>query len=78
MSEEKLYTLYSWYFDGEGGYGVCEKENLPPKASYNIEIIGDFNTISELKELIIKDDPNYPMAFVKPTAEGLMEGLLSK
>lgn len=75
MDEERAYTLYAWHFDGEGGYGVCKKEDFPPKAIRAIERIGDFTTESELRQLIIEDDPEYADVFVNPTVEVLMDGL---
>lgn len=75
MNEERVYTLYTWALNGECGYGVCKKEDFPPKTNHHIERIGDFKTAFELEQLIIAYNPDYPEILAKSTAEGLMEGL---
>lgn len=64
MSEEKLYTLYAWRTDDEGGYAVCKREEFSPSLRYRPESgpwarpsikIGDFNTIEELTDLIFAE-----------------------
>ena len=64
LEEEKLYTLYSWRTDDEGGYGVCKKDKFSYKVGYRPETgpwarpsiwVGDFNTFEELTELISKE-----------------------
>lgn len=65
---EKTYALYSWCADDEGGYGVCLSEKFTPNLNYNPQsgwrarpsvLVGNFNTVEELADLLIADWPEY-------------------
>lgn len=62
------YTLYLWHTDDESGYDMVESERFSPSYDYHPETgwraepsvkIGEFNTVEELAELLIKEDPKY-------------------
>ena len=62
------YTLYLWRTDDEAGYDMVESERFSPSYDYRPETgwrakpsvkIGEFNTIEELAELLMKEDPEY-------------------
>ena len=61
------YTLYVWTSDDEGGYGICLASEFSPSIGYKPESgwrarpsvkVGDFNTVSELADLLFADDPD--------------------
>ena len=78
MENYKKYTLYAGCSDDEGGYGICLASEFTPNCGYCPESgwrakpsvkIGDFNTVSELADLLYVDDPNWfvdePGAFME-------------
>ena len=60
-----MYTLYWWETDDEGGYGICACGEFIPDSKR----IGNFNTTSELADLLYADDPSWfvdePGAFME-------------
>ncbi len=84
MSEEKRYTLYAWRTDDEGGYGVCRRDEFSYKVGYHPESgpwampsqrVGDFDTLEELTNLILAEEPGYSREFAIEDAKLLMDGL---
>lgn len=74
------YTLYEWIADDEGGYGICLASEFTPNRGYHPESgwrakpsvkLGDFNTVSELADLLFANDPDWfadkPGAFIEAT-----------
>ena len=63
------YTLYTWSTDDDGGYGICPVSEFTPNKEHNQVKIGDFNTTSELADLLYADDPDWfvdePGAFME-------------
>ena len=74
ISEEKLYTFFAWGTDNEGGYGVCKRERFRKTPGCAKEKIGDFNTLEELIDLMLKEDPDD--SFVAIEAKSFMDSLL--
>ena len=52
------YILYIWRNDTDGGYKVCRSENFPC-GDESVDKIGEFNTVSELANLLHQDDPEW-------------------
>lgn len=75
MSEEKMYTLYVWFDDDEGGYGVFKREQRQKVRGRFYEELGDFNTIEELTNLILMNDPDNFEKFAAREAKVLMDTL---
>ena len=59
------YTLYAWCADNEGGIAICNFGEFSPNRDYYPESgwraqpstkIGDFSTVSELADLLYKDN----------------------
>lgn len=59
------YTLYAWRSDNEGGIAICKSSEFTPNRNYYPESgwrakpsikIGDFSTVSELADLLYKDN----------------------
>jgi hypothetical protein len=87
MEEEKLYTLYAWIADDEGGYGVCKREEFSPNLDYRPQSgwraspsqrVGDFNTLEELTDLILKSEPMYSKELAAEDAKWLMDTLRAR
>lgn len=64
----KKYTLYAWIADDESGVDICFSEEFSPSLGYRPESgwrarpskkIGEFDTVSELADLLIADAPLY-------------------
>ena len=62
------YTLYAWRTDDECGLDICFSSEFSSSTGYYPETgwraepsvkIGEFNTVSELADLLIADDPLY-------------------
>ena len=60
------YTLYEWFSDDEGGFGVCSCGDFNPNLGYHPESgrrakpsvkIGDFSSVDELVDLLLHDAP---------------------
>lgn len=49
----KKFVVYEWSNDGEGGYGVCQKEQYSSEWN-STTCIGEFNTKEELLDILIK------------------------
>lgn len=75
MSEEKAYTLFVWFDENEGGYGVCKRKKFSQRHRYHRERVGDFDTAEELATLIVKDDPDYTKELAVAEAKSLMSAL---
>lgn len=54
----KKYTLYLWRTADDGGYEVCASDE-EPCGDESVTKIGEFDTISELTDLLHKDDPEW-------------------
>lgn len=63
-----LYTAYHWRSDDEGGIGICKYGEWTPSKGYYPESgpwarpsvkIGDFNTATELANLLMADNPEW-------------------
>ena len=54
----KKYTLYLWRTADDGGYWVCQSGDFP-YGDESVTKIGEFDTISELTDLLHQDDPEW-------------------
>lgn len=62
-----MYTLYEWFADDEGGFGVCETIDFNERVGYHPESgwrarpsikIGEFSNVKELALLLQLMDPD--------------------
>lgn len=77
----KKYIVYEWSYDNISGYGIAikgEKAHYPVAPFSSKALIGEFDTIEELIQLIYNCDPDYYDGDIESAKEEVMEMFSNK